>query len=113
DPTSLKPTTGPIDGSISGSAGLEFTISGTGSLAAIFGNTLQATASVSLDVPDFLTVAPQIINYFDPIGLGHDLITFADTTTPVTLGVNAPANGQLTQDLYFILSNGSSESVGV
>src|SRR5262249_48633788 len=105
------PKTGPVEGTIKGSAGLEFEITGTGVIAGIPG--LDATAAVSLDIPDFLTVAPQIVSYYDPIGFGHSAITFADTTTAVPLGVAAPVNGQLTQDLYFIVSNGASEAIGL
>src|SRR5262249_43400286 len=107
-----KPKTGPITGDISGAAGIELSITPTGALSGISG-ALHASGAISLDVPSFLTAPPQLFNYYDPLGFGHGAVTFADTVTPVALDAVAPANGQLTQDLFFIISNGGSEAIAV
>jgi hypothetical protein len=102
------PSTGPVMGTIGGAAGLELAVTGTGAIAGISG--LNATAAIGLDIPDFLTAAPQVVNYYDPIGFGHNVITFPDAT-PVVLSLAAPSNGQLTQDLFLIINDGGTEAI--
>jgi hypothetical protein len=100
---------GPIKGEISAAAAAELNVTpdlGGVSVSGVDG--LKATVAISLDVPDFLTAPPMLIN--DPLGFGHSTISF-DGSTVSTLAQPLPANGRLTSDIGFVVVNGTQEQV--
>src|SRR5262249_20223457 len=105
--TADNPSTGIVSGAISGGVGVNLDIAPSGALSGL-ASTLNAHAGLSVTSPNWL-LAPPSIN--DPLGFGTDAQSLS--TSAFTLGQPAPTNGQLKQNVSFVISDGTHEAVGV
>ena len=102
--TADDPGTGVVDATVSGGVGIHLDVEPSTPLGGI--SALQASLDLTTESPNWLTAAP---SFADPLGFGtdsHDL-----SATPVTLDTAAPTNGQLSDSVTFVISDGTKNAV--
>ena len=100
------PTTGFVSGLLGGGFGVEVQFAPGGALSGLAG-TLNAFLKISASSPDWLLSPP---TFSDPLGFGAAVRALSATAT--TLGSPAPSNGVLSEDVRFVISQGTFEAVG-
>ncbi|MEX2149864.1 MAG: LEPR-XLL domain-containing protein [Steroidobacteraceae bacterium] len=101
-----KLKTGFVDGEVSGGVGFSLDVEPGGVLAGL-PEELNAFLKITTTSPNWLVSLP---SFADPLGLGSDQ---TDLTAIFTLGTAAPANGRLTENATFVLSDGTRDAVGI
>jgi Ca2+-binding RTX toxin-like protein len=105
--TADNPSTGIVSGAVSGGVGVDLTIAPSGALSGL-ASTLNAHAALSATSPNWLLAPPSIS---DPLGFGTD--AQALSTSTFTLSQSLPSNGQLTQNVSFVISDGTHSALGL
>lgn len=101
-----KLKTGFVDGEVAGGVGFSLDVEPGGVLAGL-PDELNAFLKVTATSPNWLVSLP---SFGDPLGLGSDQ---TDLTATFTVGTAAPANGRLTENATFVLSDGTRDAVGI
>ncbi|HET6572537.1 MAG TPA: hypothetical protein VFG68_02965, partial [Fimbriiglobus sp.] len=103
--TNAEPGTGIVAGAVTGGVDFKLAIEPTGAISGL--DELDTSLDVRVSSPNWLLAPP---TFQDPLGFGGDPIAL--TATPTALASVAPANGKLTADLSFVVSQGTFEAVG-